>query len=298
MVLTSYVISTALPVLMKKASSSSSLPSSSAARRHPSKHPSEKAAVVPGGSATAVLSDVLGLLLKVYFIPLVHLFGPASMGWISGLFSKKTGCGVGEDIRARAYALIQFGIKEIDGGLVEVSDERSRVDVAIRHLKERIALEAVRELERLYDDDGGGDDGERLDRERDEEGAIRGLACKDALWYLVNVFHAMLARSDDVSRGRGERTPPEDKNRRSSTVVQTEVDGSNSDDDGGLLLRDAVLTGLSRLLSRITLARKGGGGGWDGRLKKCRHRLWGDGIAEGMILAAAERYWRVLCLLD
>jgi hypothetical protein len=254
--LATYLINTALPVLVAKTQ--------------------KRKKTLPTIDVT--VADFFGLLATSIFIPLIRSFVPLSLTWMVRLFSaEKEGklYALTDDIRPNCLSLLRTCIATLN--------EQTELPVlgSLQHVKERIILETMRELEQLRLQATGET---TCCDQASAEILAKGLARKDILWYLVNVLHVTLSPGCQTS---SPRSPPDGFD---YTSPRTEI------------LRDALLTLLTNLLSDFAGKSDGNREPEPGTagstnaysmrkidLRLCRKELYADDIGEGMLLAAVER---------
>jgi hypothetical protein len=175
MVLTSYLLTTALPFLVEKARI-------------------KRKFTYKGSNADIAVADFMGLISTSILIPTLRSFTPTSHSVISHLFSRTLNR-VTDDIRPGLLALVQ----NVMNALSELTD--GIVAKRMRRLREHVGLEAACELERLHFCPTVG---VNVDSDNDQ---IKALATKDSLWYLVNVLHILFATGTHPASQPTSRSP-------------------------------------------------------------------------------------------
>lgn len=242
--LTNYLLMTAVPVLAAKT----------------------QARKKPALATSTAISDVFGLVASGVFCPVVASFTPASLTWINRLYSysrEEQARVTDNDIRPHLMHLVQSGILTLDAYGDNIAQR------CARDLKERLVLEAIRELDLCFSDPA------EVGQESEVERQRRTLARKDAFWYLLNVIHTAIS-------------PKAESRLPSFPDLGEGVTTSRQ------LLREAILISFSGLLAKVTGAARAVDclqpNGRVDRESSGRKAVINK-VEEGMILAAAEEYW-------
>lgn len=163
--------------------------------------------------------DILGVLGEMILIPLVRSLWPICQSYAKATLGKGKEKPV--DVRMGLLTVMRNTIRAVD----ELAEE-SEFMCGVQNLKERIALEGIRELMAAY---------ETSSNPRRDEWSIRAnrLARKDAVWGLCDALHAVFGNS------HAPRFPPQIGTGRAA--------------EGGLL-KDEVLEQMGELVRRMTAA--------------------------------------------
>ncbi|KII86521.1 hypothetical protein PLICRDRAFT_44121 [Plicaturopsis crispa FD-325 SS-3] len=256
-------------------------------------------------SAEVALDDFLSLLASVLLVPLIRAFKPLSRLYLAAVFDGTlcdtgyTGSAAGADVRTYVAIVLRQAASTL-GMLCASADTDPATGVlqrCARSTVERLALEAVRELEALsvHDDaplrQPSSDD--TLQRER----RVWRLADKDAQCFLCASLHTFF----DMSVFSSSSYPnPKRPGEPSLSDPSTAEDAH--------LLRDGMLTSLSALLRRRSQpwthldsqntaddsSKDNGGREDDGCGGKQVHLEAGkitDQVGHGMILSVIEKAW-------
>jgi hypothetical protein len=213
---------------------------------------------------SSTLDAFLGTLAMEIFLPSIRSFAPLSLSTISNVFAAPQECSP-KDVRADLLNLLKECMSALG------------VSTAIQPLRERLALEAVRQIEGLYPD-ASITPPNALESSRQER--IKLLANKDSLLYLCRILHLMFVHPHWTSNSK-------DKN------------FSGAKDD---LLKDAIIKSLTGLLRRRCRRPENGGDVIAEQAStgpnsagipigvRCDEEVV-DEVARGMILGVAERVW-------
>jgi hypothetical protein len=215
---------------------------------------------------SSLVDNFLGVVGDAILVPVIRSFVPLSRSYASAIFAECQSplASSTADVRSDFLCLLT----EVTSSLDSETGSQSA-----RYLRERLALEAIRQIEGLYPDPASVADSSSVGRRRIEK-----LADKDALSYLCSVLNLMFT-SLSVSP---------------QTVATTSADSSLS----AGLLKDAIITSLSGLLRRIgngKLAHRSGCGvGCSDSTRNSPKFQEGnvvDEVGHGTILATIERAW-------
>lgn len=260
-------------------------------------------------SVVSTMDETLGQLTALIFLPIVRSFWPLSQTYTANVFSGEhaaadSGIVGTPDIRLDLCWLLSKAMSDLDllGPLAAAH--------SLRGVRERVALEAVREIERssrprtqVTHASGTQQTSIRSDR-------IDTLARKDALWYSCSILHISF-------------TPFS----ASSVSHLTSKTSQNGHEDilaatcQNKLLEAAILTGLSNIIEQHPVHRcftspsqkenTGTNGRYTGESDsicgdaengklyvKCHHKKAMDKVGRGMILGAIERAWLYLLADD
>lgn len=258
------------------------------------------------------LDEILGRITTLIFIPLARSFGPLSLAYTTNVFSSNHavdgGCAGRIDIRSDLCCLVRQAISDLDhlSALAATTLARSLCGV-----RECLALEAVREMERSYLLQTTEDDAHRTttpdpvttDAPKTRTARVHSLARKDTLWYLCNILCILFTPSSATSAARlTSQTPLGGHECVSAAKTQSK------------LPEDVILTGLSNIIRRSQSCRcftspshnkvaemnectdtgiSGCGDTENGTLSgKCQRRTAVvDEVGHGMVMAVIERAW-------
>lgn len=261
------LLNSVLPLLIRKPKS----------KRNPGKQASVEPTAVEG---------ILGLLASTICIPLIQAFAPLSISYASSVLgkrqpesSRKGANDIPTDIREDMFNLLRRMVIVLAD--LTVATEWNFMG----GIKEVMALEVLRELEKIYPDQksddlagnspSGADGSTKLAEER-----VNCLATKDAIWYLSNIVHLVFTS-------------------RMSTVTLVPCL-----EDGDLLvatnrlLKEGMSMRFSGLLRRFEGCRSSAVHSREGvfgsgqQMSRCLHkeRMFGE-VGHGMLLAAGEKVW-------
>ena len=207
------------------------------------------------GSMTscAAVDEILGLVARWVCVPVIRTLYSLSVRWASRLFvtgssqRKKRTCGSALDLRPNLVCLVKDLVTSVEELLGCGADR----------LRDILAVETLRELEKLEEDPCGGD--------ADLDERVRRLARKDGIWHLCDVMMWLFC-----PRGR---------------KVSVPLGGSQE-----TLLRDDLLRTLSRLVTardgrarkRIAGIGNGDGGGCKGAAVT---------VERGLLVSTLETVW-------
>jgi len=257
---------------------------------------------VQDSSIISAVDGALGHLTTLIFIPLARSFGPLSQAYTTNILSSKHAIDEGPagslDIRPDISCLLRKAISDLD--LLRPL-AATRLDHSLRGIRERVALEAVRELEKNFHaqktqvacpiPETNTSDYPNITRIR-EDRIIDKLARKDTLWYLCNILHILFTPCSGSSAAR--------------LTSKTPHDGHEDNFAASKLLEDAILTGLCRVIggndahtcvitckdtSSSCTGMGNRGCGETGNRKLYRKCHCVDEVGHGMILAVVERAW-------
>lgn len=224
-----------------------------------------------GIEETSHVDDFLGIVGNVILIPLIRSFVPFSRSYAAAILAERPSAISITDVRSDSLYLLTEVISALN------NDIASGTSQSARYLRERLVLEAVRQIEALYPDPAITTDtpsissrSRRIDR----------LGDKDALAYVCNVLCLMFT-SPSVALRMVTTTSPD-------SGLPAGIDG---------LLRGAIVTSLSDLLRRTgsgNLAyRSDCGVGCSDTTRRGSSNEGNvvDEVGYNMMLATIERAW-------
>ncbi|KZT08934.1 uncharacterized protein LAESUDRAFT_566792 [Laetiporus sulphureus 93-53] len=237
-------------------------------------------------SRFSIVEDTLRVLTETILVPAIRAFRPLSSAHLSVLLAprakKKVATKLPSDIRPDLFSLLDRTISALEE-FSSLVTRRAAVIFTIRTVKQVVALETVRELQRLYaGDHASGSDANSKSKSTLHDARVsqtsermESLIRKDTLWYLCNVLHLVLP----LGAGASVPTPQRDQDE---------------------LLDDAIFGALSSVLRRTrTTAHFEGGtappgniideGSRRGTIERPTPDM-GD-VERGVVLALAERVW-------
>jgi hypothetical protein len=208
---------------------------------------------------SSALDAFLGTLAMEIFLPSIRSFAPLSLSTMSNVFAARQECSP-KDVRADLVNLLKECMSALG------------VSTAVQPLRERLALEAVRQIEGLYPD-ASITPPNALKISCQER--IKLLANKDSLLYLCSILHLMFVHPHWTSNSKDENSAAKDD-----------------------LLKDAIIKTLSGLLRRPenggnVIAEQASTGPTSAGVPigvRCDEEVV-DEVARGMILGVAERVW-------
>jgi len=264
-------------------------------------------ATAQDSSIIIAVDEILGQLTTLIFIPLVRSFGLLSQSYTANIFSSKHAADAGTagtlDIRPDLCCFLRRALSDLD---LLGSIAAARLVHSLRGVRERVALETVREMEKSFPTQTQATSDTpktRISRIRTDR--IDKLARKDTLWYLCSVLHILFTPSS----GSASSAATSKTSRNGHECVFTAMCQNK-------LLEDGILTGLSNIIGRnhihpcttspshnknigtndhLSYTGTGVsvcGGTGNGKLSGMWHRRTTvDEVGHGMILAVVERAW-------
>ncbi|KAF7986140.1 hypothetical protein HWV62_38502 [Athelia sp. TMB] len=270
--LVSYFITGILPILISGVG---------ARRRSSSENP----------DITIAVDDILGRLTTLILVPLIHSYGSITRSLVSNVFLSKhaarSGDGMRSDVRSTVCCLLRKALSDLDhlSALATAS-----LVPAIAGVRERLALEAVRELENMYPQGQSGGDvdpslssdattpilpAQNLDSSGLLSDRIAAVARKDITWYMCSLLHWLY---DPLSM--------------SATAIHAAARHESN------ALRGAILTALSNLCQATSAGRslypemKNACSFESGMLReRCHRPALIDEVSQGMMFAVSEEAW-------
>lgn len=239
------------------------------------------------------VDEILGRLTTLLLIPVIRSFAPLSKQFFVNVFPSKHATGGGDamapDVRPDLCCLLKKALSDLD--LLSSVAPTSLVPVFFG-LKERVALEAVREMENMYPERKPATPDNVMDALHAANATtpilaskpdisytdrVNALSQKDSVWYLCSILHVVF-------------TP--------ISVAPGTIATSRDND----LLQDAILIGLLDLHrtasdrrfrsnspeiydTGLVDAENGSSSG------RCHRTATIDGVCQGMIFALVEKAW-------
>ena len=178
-------------------------------------------------SAITSVDRIVGNLTDMLLIPLIRSFRPLSQSFTTKLFTSKQAADQhAVDLRADICCLLRKAMSELDA-LSGLATEN--LADSFHSVKQRVALESVREIERVFRRNPAGNNTPELltPKKLSHVCRIEKLVEKETLWYLCGILHSIFDSSPF--------TGPGDNNISSAR---------------NFLLEEAIMTGLYNFLRR------------------------------------------------